>query len=269
MPDSPTRALAEAARWAAERVSQDIAENYLRDIEISHKTSASDPVTEVDRRSETRIREHLLKAYPESSIIGEEFGEHAGVEGGVRWHIDPLDGTLNYVSGIPYFSTSIGVEVEGRLVAGAVHDPLQRETFWADEHGAWLNDSEIPHVSNREHGPGVLTIWPFFGTPPTAPGATELLMLLREIGPARARGSFALQLAHVAAGRAAAALELRAGQPWDSAGGLAIAQAVGCAVRILDPAPEGYGPWAGPAYVVASDVEVADRLAAAAIPLLR
>lgn len=265
---NPSTALAETARWAAERVSHDIAANYLGELEVSEKTSALDPVTEVDRRSETRITRQLLSAYPDSTVIGEEFGLHQGDPGGVRWHIDPLDGTLNYISGIPYFCTSIGAELNGRIVAGAVHDPLQRETFWADEAGAWLNDQRLPSVDTDPGVPGVLTIWPFFGLAPNRPGSGALLELLRELGPTRGRGSFALQLAHVAAGRATAAVELGASKPWDTAGALAVAQATGCSVRILTAPPAGYGEWAGSAYVVARDPSVADRIAEAATPLL-
>ncbi|QYM76050.1 inositol monophosphatase [Leucobacter luti] len=261
-------ALASAARVAAELVSEDIADHYRTDLDIRYKSSASDPVTEIDRRSEQRISAQLLREFPGSTIVGEEFGHRTGGDDDVRWHIDPIDGTLNYISGIPYFCTSIGVEVAGRLVAGAVHDPLERETFWADTTGAWINDAPLPYTNTHEGKPGVLTIWPFVGETPTAPGSPQLLTHLRALGPVRGRGSFALQLAHVAAGRARVAFELRAAQPWDVAAGFALASAVGCSIRVLDPPPPGFGQWAGPSYVVARSPQVADQIAAAAHPLL-
>ncbi len=261
--------LASLARRAAESVSADIAENYLSDILVEHKTSRLDPVTEIDRRSERRIKQILLEAMPGSEIIGEEFGRSAGETGCVSWHIDPIDGTLNYVSGIPYFATSIGAEVDGRIVAGAVHDPLRRETFWATPHESWVNDEPLPRAGSAPAPPGVNTHWPYYGLEPKEAQHAALARTLRSHGVVRGRGSFALHIAHVAAGRASVALEIRATDPWDTAGAIAVAQGTGCAIRTLEPGPEGFGSWASPTFIVARDPEVADALSREITELLR
>ncbi|GAB3187177.1 inositol monophosphatase family protein [Nesterenkonia suensis] len=256
------RSLALTARHAAESVSSDIAENFLGDLDVSHKTSSLDPVTEIDRRAERRISEILLSAQPGSSIIGEEFGHTEGAEGAVRWHIDPLDGTLNYVSGIPYFCTSIGVEVRGEIVAGVVHDPLRQETFWGWTGGACLNDQPLAAASDHPGEDAVNTIWPFVGLTPESEVHAEFIRTLRGLGAVRGRGSYALQIAHVAAGRASVALEVRATSPWDVAGGFGVAQGAGCFLYHLESAPDGFGSWATPTFIVARDRGVGDMLAA-------
>lgn len=261
--------LARLARRAAESVAADIAQHFRADVLIEHKTSHFDPVTEIDRRSEQGIRRILLEAMPDSTIIGEEFGRSEGEPGSVRWHLDPIDGTLNYISGIPYFATSIGAEIDGRIVAGAVHDPLQRETFWATTDQAWVNDEPLPSAGDEPGSPGINTHWPYYGLEPAGAEYAAFARTLRSHGVVRGRGSFALHIAHVAAAKASVALEICATDPWDVAGAIAVAQGTGCAIRVLEPAPEGFGPWAGPTFVVARDPGVADSLSLEISELLR
>lgn len=264
--------LAEVARQAVELVAPDIVANFDVGIEVHQKSSIFDPVTEIDRRSERRITDLLNREAPGCTLVGEEYGVHEGADSGIRWHIDPIDGTLNYVTGFPYFGVSLGVEVGGELVAGAVRDPVRQETFWADSEHAWLNDAPLAHVSEGIGIPGVNTMWPYHGAAGGGEAQAELIRLLRGIGMVRAGRSFALQLAHVAAGRATVAMELDCADSWDIAGGLALAQAVGCTMYALEPNEKsmipGSGKWASPSYVVAHDPGVAARVAAAASQVL-
>lgn len=264
--------LARLARSAVELVAPDIAQHFGADIGVEAKTSVFDPVTELDRRSERRIAELLQAEAPGTTLVGEEYGVRSVDADRVRWHIDPIDGTMNYVSGFPYFGVSLGVELDGRLVAGAVCDPMRRETFWAGSGQAWVNDEPLPHVSEDAGTPGVNTMWPYYGEPGDPAAQANLVRLLRSYGVVRANRSFALQLAHVAAGRASVAVELDCADSWDIAGGIALAQAVGCTVHALGPNTKrptpGAGLWASASYVVARDVEDAARVAEAATAVL-
>ena len=255
------RGLAAIARRAVEQVGPDIAAHFMTDLPVELKRSQSDPVTDIDRHAEQTIRGFLSNSSPGSSIIGEEFGVSEGSETCVRWHVDPIDGTQNYVTGVPYFATSIGAEIDGEIVAGAVHDPIRGETFWGAGDEAWLDDQPLDAQGPDPGFLGVNTHWPFVGFfPETGEAPLRLLSLLREIGVVRARGSFALHVAHVAAGRAAAAIEVRAVDPWDVAGAMAVVRGAGCSIRILDPPPPGFGAWAGPTFVVARNPAVAECL---------
>lgn len=260
-PDSTE--LAKLARHAAESVSDNIAAAFAETPEFEYKTSESDPVTQLDRCSEERIVEILRNAVPNSTVIGEEFGLQAGAEddeSSLRWHIDPIDGTQNFVNGIPYFSTSIGAEVDGSIVAGAVHDPFRKETFWADRTDAWVDDTPMEEARARHSLTCLMTLHPFAGMEHTPENLAKVNALIREFGMVRAPGSFALQLAHVAAGRASATFELRATDPWDIAGGMALVQSAGCTVLHLEEGVEGFGPWSSRSYAVARSPETADHL---------
>ncbi|MDS2172630.1 inositol monophosphatase family protein [Nesterenkonia sp. CL21] len=261
--------LARIARRAAEAVADDIRQAFTETVEVEHKTSEFDPVTEVDRSSERRIREILAEATPHAAIAGEEFGATEPTDSvgsaSLRWHIDPIDGTHNFIAGIPYISTSVAAEVEGVIVAGAVHDPLRRETFWASDDQAWVDDSVLASAAEDPGRPGVLTSQPFQGLRSTGAELEELVEICRSFGIVRNPGSFALQVAHVAAGRASGAFELTGAAPWDIAGGIAVAQATGCTHLRLGQAPPGFGDWASHSYLITRDparaAEIGPRLA--------
>ncbi|GAB3193764.1 inositol monophosphatase family protein [Nesterenkonia suensis] len=256
--------LGRIARQAAEAVAEDIRRAFFGTVEVEHKSSEFDPVTEVDRRSERRIRQILAEATPEAAISGEEYGSTDGaVSGGsasLRWHIDPIDGTHNFIAGIPYISTSVAAELDGVLVAGAVHDPLQRETFWACREKAWVNDQPLASADEDPGRPGVMTSQPFQGLQSSGGDLDELIGICQSFGIVRNPGSFALQVAHVAAGRAAGAFELTGAAPWDIAGGIAVAQATGCTHLRLGQAPPGFGDWASHSYLITRDPARAEEL---------
>lgn len=254
-------ALAQIARDTAEEAGALIRDAYGTAFRVEAKSSPIDLVTEVDRAAEQLIRDRLLAAVPGSSALGEEFGAQDGDEHGIRWHIDPIDGTNNFVVGQPYFGVSIGVERDGELVAGAVHDPIHRETFWATGAEAWANDAALPTAAEYAGHAGLFTSQPFVGLTPHDDDLRGYFELFRSFGVVRGPGSLALQLTHVAVGRATTTFELGAGCPWDIAGGMAIAQATGCTIVLLTEPGPGYGRWGARSYLVTRDPAVAERLA--------
>jgi myo-inositol-1(or 4)-monophosphatase len=248
--------LVSVARTAARAVAGDIRAAFSQAVEVEYKSSAFDPVTEVDRAAEQRIWAILSEAFPEAAILGEEFGAEG--ESPLRWYIDPIDGTHNFIAGIPYISTSIAAELNGQIIAGVVHDPLHDECFWATRDGAWVNEEPLPRANEVPGTPGVLTAQPFQGLRTHGGALEEVIAICGSYGIVRNPGSLALQLAHVAAGRASAAFELAGAAPWDIAGGMALAQGVGCFHARLGQAPRGVGEWASPSYLVSrGDVESA------------
>ena len=100
------------------------------DLYVETKSTDTDLVTEMDRATEVHLVEHLLAARPDDGTVGEEGSEHIGTSG-VRWVIDPIDGTTNFVYGIPGFNISVAAEVDGEVVAGVVVDPLHGDVFCA------------------------------------------------------------------------------------------------------------------------------------------
>jgi len=117
------------------------------DVEVMHtKTSPTDVVTAMDTASERLLRAALLGARPDDGFLGEESAEDVG-RTGVRWVVDPIDGTVNYLYDIPQYAVSIGAEVDGQCVAGVVHNPVSGETWTAVRgHGARLGDRVLPDV---------------------------------------------------------------------------------------------------------------------------
>src|SRR5690242_4467789 len=108
---------------------------------VGTKRDFHDVVTEHDRRAEETIREFLLARLPESSIVGEELG--AADEAEVTWYVDPIDGTNNFCSGVPFFCVSIGATWRGQLAAGVIYDPVRQELFQASAAGAWCNGEPL------------------------------------------------------------------------------------------------------------------------------
>ena len=118
------------------------AEGHAR-LEVSTKTSATDMVTEVDRASERLVIDMIGRTRPHDSVLGEE-GGHAVGTSGVRWVVDPLDGTTNYLYGYPVFAVSIAAEIDGATVVGVVHDPTNHETFTAIRgRGSFLDGARL------------------------------------------------------------------------------------------------------------------------------
>ena len=184
-------------------------------------------VTEVDTACEELIRRTLRASYPDHRILGEEGGE-SGHDHPCLWLVDPLDGTTNFAHGYPFFAVSIGLEIEGQVAVGVVHDPTRDETFWALRGGgAWLNDRRI-QVSDRDQLTHSLLVT---GFPYDVRSCPEIhLDLFRdfvlEARGVRRDGAAALDLCYVACGRFDAFWELGL-SPWDMAAGSLIVTEAG------------------------------------------
>ena len=150
------RELAELARSVAREAADLLVARHAQVAVVQVKSSPTDVVTQLDRAAEQLIRDRLLAARPGDAILGEEGGETGN--GSVRWIVDPLDGTVNYLYGLPDWAVSIAAEVDGEVVAGAVCVPLQRNMFTATlGGGAWL-ESEWQACSGSPAPPA--SRWP-------------------------------------------------------------------------------------------------------------
>ena len=193
--------------------------------------SLHDYVSEVDRNSERAVIDTILAEFPDHQIVGEEYGRHAG-SSNISWIVDPLDGTTNFLRGIPHYAVSIGVMIDGVLEHGVVYDPCKKEMFTASlGKGVSLND-ELIRVSDLESVRGGLyaTGIPFSsGNLDNIEYFTDTLVgiLQRQTSGVRRLGSAALDLAYVAAGRYDGYWEANL-QIWDiAAGALLVTEAGG------------------------------------------
>ena len=205
-------------------------------IDVSTKSSGTDMVSEMDRGSEALIVAGILAERPDDAILGEESGTRDGTSG-VRWVIDPLDGTTNYLYRHPVWAVSVGVEVDGRVEAGVVAAPGLGEVFTARRGvGAWLNGAPVG-VSACQDLPDALVGTGFgYLASRRALQAAVLPRLLPQVRDIRRYGVASLDLCWVACGRLDAYFEY-GGQPWDVAAGLLIATEAGAAAFGLDGGP--------------------------------
>ncbi|MBO0815547.1 MAG: inositol monophosphatase [Actinobacteria bacterium] len=193
------------------------------------KSSPTDVVTDMDREAEALIRRRLLAARPQDAILGEEGGEKAGPDGPgrVRWVVDPLDGTVNYLYGLPDWSVSIAAEVDGTVVAGVVTVPARGEVFTATlGGGAWL-DATIPLRCNTGVPLEQALVSTGFGyeVPRRVVQGKVVGAVLPRVRDIRRGGSCAVDLCSLAAGRVDAYYE-RGVNYWDwAAGGLVATEA--------------------------------------------
>jgi myo-inositol-1(or 4)-monophosphatase len=240
------------ARSIAQEAGHILADRYGRVERIDFK-SAKDVVTEVDHLSEELILGAIRRAFPGDGILAEESGAHRGsgddagptaaeasraLAAGRTWIVDPLDGTVNYANGIPFFCVSVGLVVDGRPAAGAVHDPMRGETFSAvADGGSWLDGSRggaTIHASEKE----TLTDWVVHLALGGRAVATRARAVRKAIRVSRTMGSSALGLAYVANGRFDAFVQSGGMSAWDVAAAGLIAERAGAIVT--DTAG---GPW--------------------------
>jgi histidinol phosphatase-like enzyme (inositol monophosphatase family) len=149
-PASPeTLARLELARAIALEAGRLTIEYFRRDdLAVEQKADAT-PVTQADRRAEELLRERIAAAYPADAILGEEFGEQPG-DSGYQWVLDPIDGTKSFITGVPLYTTLVGILLDGRPVAGVIRAPATDETLWAAlGHGAWYSLGERPAAAAR------------------------------------------------------------------------------------------------------------------------
>lgn len=203
------------------------------------KSSATDPVTVIDTSVEEHLRAEVASARPGDRFLGEEGGEAStpGVSGSVRWVIDPVDGTVNLLYGIPFTAVSVAAEVDGVVVAGAVHNIVTRETWTAASgRGAALRDTfgtvTVLEASECDELPLALVGTGFsYDSRVRAEQGRVVAELLPRIRDIRRCGSAALDLCMVATGRIDAYYE-RCLKPWDHAAGALIASEAGAVVSV-------------------------------------
>lgn len=199
--------------------------------------SRSNLVTEADTASQQAIHDFLRKRYPQHSFLGEEGLVDHGGQSTFRWIIDPLDGTTNYVHGFPYYAVSIGLESQGRMVAGAIYNPVTEEMFLAAEgSGAWLNRkplrcSLVPALSEAM----VIASLPVATSPEDA-AVHRFLKVLGRAQTVQRTGSAALNLAYLAAGRIDGFWSTSL-HPWDMAAGVLLVQEAGGRITQIDGGP--------------------------------
>src|SRR5579872_7307870 len=214
-----------AARKAGRPLIRDF--NELENLQISMKGPA-DFVTSADKRTERILIEELSKARPGYGFLGEEGGGIEGADKTHRFIIDPIDGTTNFMHGIPHFAISIGLEREGQLVSGVVYNPVTDDLFTAEKgHGAYLNDKRLRVAARKELGPSVIaTGLPFMGKEGHARAIAETAAVMNVTAGIRRMGAASLDLAYVAAGRFDGFWE-HGLQAWDMAAGIVLLKEAG------------------------------------------
>jgi myo-inositol-1(or 4)-monophosphatase len=223
--------MAAAARKAARGLIHDFGE--VEQLQVSKK-GPSDFVSEADRRADRILREELTRARPAFGLLIEESGTGGAANAEDRWIVDPLDGTTNFLHGLPHFAISIAHESRGELIAGMIYDPLRDETFWAARgRGAYLNNRRLRVSARGDLSEAVLATGIPFGD---RPGKDEMLAALRPVmertAGVRRFGAATLDLAYVAAGRYDAFWEIGL-SPWDVAAGIVIVREAGGLVSEL------------------------------------
>ncbi|HXX51905.1 MAG TPA: inositol monophosphatase family protein [Xanthobacteraceae bacterium] len=221
-----------AARRAGRGLKRDLGE--IEHLQVSVK-GPRNFVTAADRRAEAILREELAKARPDYGFLGEEGGAHEGADKAHRWIVDPLDGTTNFLHGIPHFAVSIALERNGTIVAGLVYNPANDEMFVAERgKGAFLDDKRIRVAARERLADAVVACGlPHYGRGDLALARNEIAAAQQHFAGLRRYGAAALDLAWVAAGRLDAYWE-RDLSPWDVAAGSLLVREAGGYVSDLD-----------------------------------
>jgi len=227
-----------AARKAARALKRDFGE--VEKLQVSMKGPANF-VTAADRKAEETLFAELSKARPGYSFLGEESGQRDGTDKSHRWIVDPLDGTTNFLHGIPHFAISIGLERDGTAIAGVIHNPATDDMFIAERgKGAFLNEQRIRVAARTRLAEAVITCGlPHLGHGDLALGAKETGAMQEKVAGLRRFGAAALDLAWVAAGRFDAYWE-RDIKPWDMAAGIVLVREAGGYVTDCDGGEDMY-----------------------------
>lgn len=224
--------MTQAALKAAKGLIRDLGE--LEQLQVSKKGPA-DYVSRADRRAESILRGELAKARPNYGLLMEESGAVAGSDTSNRWIVDPLDGTTNFLHGIPHFAISIALERDGEPYAGVIYNPVPDEMYVAERgSGAFLNGRRL-RVSGRRDVEQALfaTGIPFKGLPDHPLFLRQLAAVMAVSSGVRRFGAAALDLAYVAAGRYDGFWE-NGLNPWDIAAGIVLVREAGGFVTDLE-----------------------------------
>ena len=214
-----------AARKAGRSLVKDFRE--VENLQVSAK-GPGDFVSKADREAERIIKEELMGGRPTYGWLGEETGETDGADPTRRWIVDPLDGTTNFLHGLPHWAVSIALEHKGEIVSAVVFDAAKDEMFWAEKGaGAWLNDSRMRVSGRRNILEAVFATGVPFGAKSTLPATMQdLARLMPACAGVRRWGAASLDLAYVAAGRYDGYWE-RELKAWDIAAGLLLVKEAG------------------------------------------
>lgn len=217
--------MVQAAVKAGKSLSRDFGE--VQNLQVSLK-GPGDFVSQADRKAEKIIRDELLKARPTYGFLGEESEELKGTDGAHRWIVDPLDGTTNFLHGIPFFAVSIGLERNGEMVGGVVYNPAMDELYTAERgSGAFLNDRRLRVAARKVVSDSVIGCGiPHLGRAAHGKFLVELRHVMGEAAGVRSFGAAALDLAAVAAGRLDGFWETDL-QAWDMAAGILLIREAG------------------------------------------
>ena len=225
--------MANAAEKAGKALVRDFGE--VENLQVSRKGPA-DFVSNADTKAEKILREELSKARPRFGWLMEEGGEKASERGEPRWIVDPLDGTTNFLHGLPHWAISIALEDQGQVIAGVIFDPIKNEMFWAERgSGAFLNNRRI-RVSGRKllEDSILATGIPFKGLEDRhEPFLKQLKKAMIETSGIRRYGAASLDLAWVAAGRYDGFWEIGL-HPWDVAAGIVLVREAGGGIFEID-----------------------------------
>ena len=217
--------MVKAARRAGRSLKRDLGE--VENLQVSMKGPANF-VTMADKRAEEMLYADLAKARPGYGFIGEEGGNRIGADKTHTWIVDPLDGTTNFLHGIPHFAISIGLEREGVVIAGLIYNPANDDLYTAERgKGAYLNDTRLRVAGRKQLNECVIACGlPHIGRGDHELSRNEMAALQPKVAGLRRFGAASLDLAFVAAGRLDGYWE-RNLQPWDIAAGLIMIREAG------------------------------------------
>lgn len=217
--------MVQAAMKAGRSLARDFGE--VQNLQVSLK-GPGDYVSQADRKAEQIVYDELAKARPGYSFLMEESGTVAGDDPQHRWLVDPLDGTTNFLHGIPLFAVSIALERQGQLVAGVIYNPAMDELYTAERGGgAFLNDRRMRVAARSQMSDTVIgTGIPHLGRGHHGRALLDLRNVMGETSGIRRLGAAALDIAYVAAGRLDGFWEDDL-KPWDTAAGILMVREAG------------------------------------------
>lgn len=235
--DRESVALTELAVELAKKAGALILKWRAQGFTVSTKSSPTDVVTDADRAVEDLIRNELARRRPDDAILGEEGGRQGSVDARVRWVLDPIDGTVNFMLGLPQYAVSIAAQIDGQTVTGCVLNPVSGDLFQATlGHGAYLGARRLTGPRSVVLAEAVLASGFGYDQQLRARQAKVVGELLAHVGNFRRLGSAALDLCALAAGWVDLYFEGPLGE-WDYAAGLLIAQEAGVVTAGLPGQP--------------------------------
>ncbi|WP_439271469.1 inositol monophosphatase family protein [Pseudochrobactrum sp. HB0163] len=231
--------MVQAAIKAGRSLARDFGE--VQNLQVSLK-GPGDYVSQADRKAEDIIFSELRRARPDYSFLMEERGAVEGADSQHRWIVDPLDGTTNFLHGIPVFAVSIALERQGQIVAGVIYNPASDELFTAERGGgAFLNDRRLRVAARGKLSDAIITNgMPHLGRGKHGHYLVELRNVMGEAAGIRALGAASLELAYVAAGRVDGYWDEPL-SPWDMAAGILMVREAGGFVSDKNGQQDMYG----------------------------